>query len=180
MAAEPVPFALIPQELEAAHIGVVPTLEDRFTELLLPVKLLEYVHMGLPVVASRLPGISDRFSEEDLLPFTPGDPLDLARALEAVLADPRAAARRATSATGRLADITWERQRERYLALVDELVGRDRSARCYAPLRLPRPEPPPRQAAAAWTETRGAPRMRSLAPEPPGPPARPFRGPTRR
>ncbi len=133
VAAEPVPFALIPQELEAAHIGVVPTLEDRFTELLLPVKLLEYVHMGLPVVASRLPGISDRFSEEDLLAFTPGDPLDLSRALEAVFADPGAAARRAAAATGRLADITWERQRERYLALVDELVRRDRSGEVLRP-----------------------------------------------
>jgi glycosyltransferase involved in cell wall biosynthesis len=120
---EPVPFERIPAELEAAHIGVVPTLHDRFTELLLPVKLLEYVHMGLPVVASRLPGISGYFSEADLHAYTPGDPADLARAIESVCADPQAARERAARATQRLAEIAWERQRERYLGLVDELVA---------------------------------------------------------
>lgn len=126
---EPVPFEQIPAELQAAHIGVVPTLHDRFTELLLPVKLLEYVHMGLPVVASRLPGISEYFSEEDLNPYTAGDPVDLARAIEAVCADPQGARERAARATQRLAEIAWERQRERYLGLVDGLVaGRDLAA----------------------------------------------------
>ena len=48
----PVPFEPHPRRARAAHIGVVPTLRDPFTELLLPVKLLEYVHMGLPAVAS--------------------------------------------------------------------------------------------------------------------------------
>ncbi len=125
VAAEPVPFARIPAELEAAHIGVVPTLHDRFTELLLPVKLLEYAHMGLPVVASRLPGIGGYFSERELCEFTAGDPEDLARAIESICADPAQARARAERATLCLGDIAWEHQRERYLDLVDELVGRD-------------------------------------------------------
>jgi glycosyltransferase involved in cell wall biosynthesis len=123
VAREPVPFALIPAELERAHIGVVPTLHDSFTELLLPVKLLEYVHMGLPVLASRLPCIGDYFSEgRDLRMFTPGDPHDLAAALRELSLDPSAARERALRASARLRPIAWERQRERYLALVDELV----------------------------------------------------------
>jgi glycosyltransferase involved in cell wall biosynthesis len=124
VASEPVPFERIPAELQDAHIGVVPTLHDRFTELLLPVKLLEYVHMGLPVVSSRLPGISGYFSERELCEFAPGDPKDLARAIESVCADPQAARERAARATQRLSQIAWEQQRTRYLALVDELTGR--------------------------------------------------------
>jgi glycosyltransferase involved in cell wall biosynthesis len=123
VAPKPVPFERIPAELQEAHIGVVPTLHDRFTELLLPVKLLEYVHMGLPVVSSRLPGISGYFSARELREFTPGDPEDLARAIESVFADPQAARERATCATQKLSGIAWEQQRERYLALVDELTG---------------------------------------------------------
>jgi glycosyltransferase involved in cell wall biosynthesis len=121
---EPVPFERIPAELAASHIGVVPTLHDHFTELLLPVKLLEYVHMGLPVIASRLPGISSYFGERDLTEFTAGDEHDLARAVESLCADPGAARERAASATRRLAEIGWDSQRARYLSLVDELVAR--------------------------------------------------------
>jgi len=123
VAREPVPFALIPGELERAHIGVVPPLHDPFTELLLPVKLLEYVHMGLPVVASRLPCMCDYFSDgEELRMFTPGDPHELAAVLRELSLDPTGARRRAARATRRLPAIAWERQREHYLALMDELA----------------------------------------------------------
>jgi glycosyltransferase involved in cell wall biosynthesis len=123
IAADPVPFEQIPAELEDAHIGVVPTLHDRFTELLLPVKLLEYAHMGMPIVSSRLPGIAGYFSGRELCEFEPGDPQDLARAIESVCADPDSAVERAARATERLPEIAWEQQRERYLGLVDELTS---------------------------------------------------------
>jgi glycosyltransferase involved in cell wall biosynthesis len=124
VSAEPVPFEQIPAELAASHIGVVPTLHDHFTELLLPVKLLEYIHMGLPVVSSRLPGISSYFNERDLTTFVPGDEQDLARAIESLCADPVSARARAESATQKLSEIAWSSQRTRYLSLVDELVAR--------------------------------------------------------
>ena len=148
VASEPVPFAEIPRELEAAHIGVVPTLHDRFTELLLPVKLLEYVHMGLPVVASRLPGIAGYFSERELCEFTPGDPEDLTRAIESICADPASARVRAERATLSLASIAWEHQRERYLGLVDELT-----ARTAAPRRVRSSASPATRSASSRTDS---------------------------
>jgi glycosyltransferase involved in cell wall biosynthesis len=129
IAAEPTPFAQIPAELAAAHVGVVPTLHDGFTELLLPVKLLEYAHMGLPIASSRLPGISTYFSARELCEFEPGDAQDLARAIESIVMNPVSARERATRATERLQAIAWKRQRERYLELVDELTASGASMR---------------------------------------------------
>jgi len=125
----PVPFETIPGELRSAHIGVVPTLHDQFTELLLPVKLLEYVHMGMPVVASRLPGISSYFSDQELRLVTPGDPADLAAGIREVCDSPEEARSRTLRAARCLEDITWERQKLGYLALVDELTCKARTIR---------------------------------------------------
>jgi len=126
IAPQPTPVGEIPERLAAAHLGVVPTLRDDFTELLLPVKLLEYVHMGLPVVASRLPVI-ERYFGDDVLLAEPGDAASIAAAIEGVRSDPTAALARAERASRRLAKIEWRRQREGYLDLVDGLVQGARS-----------------------------------------------------
>ena len=123
IAPRPTPVAEIPALLEAAHIGVVPTLRDDFTELLLPVKLLEYIHMGLPAVASRLPVIERYFDSTQVRFAEPGDSDQIASEIEATIADPAAARERAVNAATRLAEMEWRMQRQAYLGLVDELVS---------------------------------------------------------
>lgn len=124
VAPQPIPMLEIPGELERAQIGVVPTLRDDFTEHLLPVKLLEYVHMGLPAIAPRLPVIQHYFTDDEVRYFEPGDEADLAAAIESVCADPAAASARAARASARLARIGWSKQKADYLALVDRLGRR--------------------------------------------------------
>jgi len=126
IAPRPTPVERIPERLEAADIGVVPTLRDDFTELLLPVKLLEYVHMGMPAVASALPTVK-RYFRDDVLYAKPGDPASIAAAIEAVRRDPGAAAARARSASERLRQIEWSRQRRGYLEMIDGLIAERRS-----------------------------------------------------
>lgn len=121
IAPRPTPVGEIPARLARAHVGVVPTRRNAFTEMLLPVKLLEYVHMGLPAVASRLPVI-ERYFGDDLMLAEPGDPASLAAAIEAIRKDPGAARARAERASKRLAKLEWRRQRDGYLELIDELV----------------------------------------------------------
>jgi glycosyltransferase involved in cell wall biosynthesis len=125
----PVPFTEIPGELERADVGVVPTLPDPFTELLLPVKLLEYVHMGLPAVAPRLPVIERYFSDREVRFFEPGSLDSLADAIADVCDDREAAVLRARAAAERLDAIGWSRQQATYLALVDRLVDESRSSK---------------------------------------------------
>lgn len=126
VAPRPVPFEQIPDRLAGAHVGVVPTLRNAFTDLLLPVKLLEYVHMGIPVVSSRLPVIERYFSDREIRFFEPGSATSLAEAIHDVSEDPRAAMKRAALAGERLHELSWAKQRERYLALVDRLAAATR------------------------------------------------------
>ncbi len=79
----------IPRLLSAAHLAVTPSLSEG-----LGLAVLDALAMELPVVASDTGGIPEiiRHRSNGLL-VPPGDPAALARALEEVLADPKAAAR---------------------------------------------------------------------------------------
>ena len=162
LAAAPTPFEDIPAVLADKQLGIVPTLHDSFTELLLPVKLLEYIHMGIPVIASRLPAIENYFTENELLFYEPGNARALADAVLAVCADPDAAAVRARAAAIRLDAIAWDRQREIYLELVDRMsaltAGRRRSQARARPLSSARTK-----RANAGSSTRGARETAALA-----------------
>jgi len=127
VAPEPIPFNRIPAELAASHAGVVPTLRDPFTELLLPVKLMEYVHMGLPVIASRLPVMQRHFSDHQVRYAEPGSVSGLADAIIDLSFERDDAQRRALRASGALTPIDWTRQRRAYLGLVDRLTCRARA-----------------------------------------------------
>ena len=59
--------------LERASVGVVPIVDDPFTKYMLPVKLLEYVALGMPVIASSTSTIRAHFSDEMLAFTPPGD-----------------------------------------------------------------------------------------------------------
>jgi glycosyltransferase involved in cell wall biosynthesis len=89
----------------------------------LPVKLLEYVAMGIPVVTSDLRAIRDYFGPDELVFFSPGDPAALAAALIEVCGDPERAHARAVRARARYEAYRWDTQAARYLSLLDGLVG---------------------------------------------------------
>jgi glycosyltransferase involved in cell wall biosynthesis len=89
---------------------------------MLPVKLLEYVALGIPVIASDTRTIRSHFDEGMVCFATPGDPADLARKM-IEMHDPARRARVAAAAARFNAEHTWERERLRYLALVDSLLA---------------------------------------------------------
>lgn len=109
--------------VSGAQVGVVANLGLPRNHAALPVKLLEYVAMGIPVVTSDLDAIHDYFGAQDLVFVPPGDGAALAAALVDVARKPEEAAARARRATARYASYRWEAQAERYLALLDSLAA---------------------------------------------------------
>lgn len=110
--------------ISGASVGVIANHGLERNHAALPVKLLEYVAMGIPVVTSDLHAIRDYFGPDDLVFVPPGDRSALAAALIDVARDPGRAAERAERARGRYEAYRWESQASRYLDLLDSLVAR--------------------------------------------------------
>ena len=68
---EPVPIERLASELMDMDLGVIGNRKNIATELMLPVKLLEYVALKIPVIAPRLKGIEYYFSDNMVTYFEP-------------------------------------------------------------------------------------------------------------
>ena len=117
-----VPHEQIPPRILAADACVVPMRDDLFTNLILPVKLLEAVAMCRPVVSSRTRNIERYFDDRALYYFTPGDSDDLARSLRAIATDPVARRCHATEASWQARPYRWSEAQAEYLAAVAALA----------------------------------------------------------
>ncbi len=82
-----VPTSELPNLIRRADVAVVPYRRDVFTDGILPTKLMEYVALGIPVIAARTPAIEEYFDQTMVEFFAPGDADDLARHILALYAD---------------------------------------------------------------------------------------------
>lgn len=117
----------IAHAMSSCDIGIVPKRADGFGNEAVSTKILEFMSVGLPVVASATAVEQFLFSPKDIEFVTPADPHALANGIERVVTD--TARRQHLIARGhQLAQLwSWQRHQERYLALVDELALRRRT-----------------------------------------------------
>jgi glycosyltransferase involved in cell wall biosynthesis len=140
----PIPQAALPTRLRRCAAGVVPTRLDAMTRYSLSTKLLEYVHLGIPVLAARLPSYLRYFDEDALWYWRPGDAADLARALEEFAASaPAERSRRAGNALAAIRPLAWESEQSGLLAAYAELLppagSRSASTAAIRPAATPSP-----------------------------------------
>jgi glycosyltransferase involved in cell wall biosynthesis len=116
----------LPARLRRCAAGVVPTRLDGMTRYSLSTKLLEYVHLGIPVLAARLPSYERYLSHDTLWYWTAGDPEDLARVMREFAATPAAErSRRAQLAWDAIAPLAWTTERRQLLEAYDRLLASD-------------------------------------------------------
>ena len=106
----------------ALDVFVVPRRDTEVARTVSPLKPVEAMAVGRPVVASDLPALAEVVGDQGAgLLVRPDDPEDLAGRLRELRADP--AARAAFGARGRefAATRTWEAMARRYLSIYDGL-----------------------------------------------------------
>jgi glycosyltransferase involved in cell wall biosynthesis len=119
-----VPFERLPETLSHADVGLVPNRASAATHLMLPVKLLEYATLGIPVIAARLRTIEHYFGPSSVRFFEPGDVEGLADAIEDLYHHPDRRQRLAREAGEIVASrLTWDNQRRNYYEAIDSLLS---------------------------------------------------------
>lgn len=123
-----IPIDDVPAAVARADIGLAPTRRDPFTDISLSTKVFEYAAMRKPVIASRLPMIERTFPPGSVRAYEPGSSESMAAEILAIVDDPlaREAAVERTFAIVR--EHSWEREAERYIALVERLARDTRPA----------------------------------------------------
>jgi glycosyltransferase involved in cell wall biosynthesis len=112
---------LIPK-LRRAQVGVIPLVPDSFTRYMLPVKLLEYAALRIPVVVTRTSTIEAYFDDSCVAFVDPEDPEAIAREIADIARDSNRRQAMTTNAAKVVARHSWEEERKRYLAVVDDVL----------------------------------------------------------
>jgi len=115
---------LVPVLLDA-DVGVVPIYCDEFTRYMLPTKLLEYVALGIPAICSRTSTIEAYFDDSMVQFSKPGDVAELAEHIRVLYRNPDKRERLRTNADQFNQEYNWERQKQLYYQLIDNLIRKD-------------------------------------------------------
>jgi len=106
-----------------ASAGIVPFEDNLFTRYMLPVKLLEDVALGLPVISSQTPTIRAYFDDTMISFVRPGDAADLAAKILALRRDPKLRESLVRNADTFLDRYAWDRESDRYHELIESLAA---------------------------------------------------------
>jgi glycosyltransferase involved in cell wall biosynthesis len=113
----------IAEAIRQCDVGVIPNRKSIFTQINTPTRIFEYLSQGKPVIAPSVPGILDYFAPEDLLFFELGNADDLAQKLEYAFTHPEEVSRIVRRAQEVYLDHRWSSERERFLNVLDDLLG---------------------------------------------------------
>ena len=116
------PLQELPARLGPMHLGVIGNRRSVACNLMLPVKLMEYVSLGIPAIAPRLHTIEHYFSDEMVRFYEPENVQSLADAIHSLYAEPESRRRQAVCAAGFMRNYGWERQGGELVAFYRQLL----------------------------------------------------------
>lgn len=120
MSGEHRPLDEVARRIRSAHIGVVPNRDDQ-EDSVLPTKLLEYVAVGIPAVATRTRCVGRFFKDTEVELVDVGDVDGMARAILRLASDPARRRELVENAHRWEEEYGWEVNRKNFFRTVDAL-----------------------------------------------------------
>ena len=120
---EGIPLHDLPQHLSGMDIGIVGNRRNAATELMLPVKLMEYVALGIPAVVPRLTTIAHYFSDDMVTYYEPENVESLAAAVLDLIRNADRRRAQAEAAALFLRDVGWETRGGELVTFYQDLLG---------------------------------------------------------
>lgn len=120
------PITSMREELNQVHIGVLASQLDKWTEHVLPNKLMEYAVVGIPVITFRNPVIERHFPDDSVTYVHPATAENLYEAMLKMIQNPEMARKQAERAREVMVGRTWHHQRQGYFELIDRMVSQRR------------------------------------------------------
>ena len=109
------PLRQIPQQLSTFNLGLVPMEISEITEYILPLKLLEYISMGIPPVTVRNTAIGHYFKEGDCFFYKPEQPESLSTLLDYLVEHPDVLKTHREKTLALRPKFLWSTQKEKYI-----------------------------------------------------------------
>jgi len=112
----------ISERIGDCNVGLVPLEISSVTNYALPLKLIEYISLGLPVVTVRSYAISYYFGEEDCIFFEWNDPQSLSLALDRIADRPEILLHYRERALTLRDRFSWLGEKQKYVQLLRQLL----------------------------------------------------------
>lgn len=119
-----VPIREVPGLMAKADLGIYTAYPSPHMNIAPPTKVFEFVQMGLPVIASRLPVLEQCFDDNSMKFFSPGNVEAFSAAVEQLWSDPCLRQGLADGADrGFQHENCWHNEQSKYFSLLNEMVG---------------------------------------------------------
>jgi glycosyltransferase involved in cell wall biosynthesis len=115
------PVESLPNLLEKMDLGIIPNKRNIATELMLPVKMMEYVAIGIPVVSARLKAIEHYFSDNMVTYFEPENVESMANAILELYHNENKRQKQVINARKFIKKYGWEKHQMELIKLYQDL-----------------------------------------------------------
>ncbi|UWZ86933.1 glycosyltransferase family 4 protein [Occallatibacter riparius] len=127
-----VPLEEVAEVMATIDLGVVPKRKEGFGDIAFSTKTMEFMAMGVPVLASRTRIDEFYFGGGKVEFFESGNASDLAEKILALMDEPERMTELRRNCAGFIAKNNWTAKEEEYFALVDGITRKARPMECAA------------------------------------------------